>query len=181
MRCFLFVPNLARLSQLCRECPRSCSCYVPAGSAVFAFLQESTCFFFPHPLAHHHWNTRANPDSTTESIRRAACDMFWLLTRESVVVPRNRNSNLKDEIHLLRDCRIRMPPCKLVSRLAYRNLERHGFFVSALVLYHTRTVRRAALPAVSVAPMNALAGATGRCLLHVYTVGVLQLTAQHGV
>lgn len=42
VRCFLVVPDRARLSRLCRRWSRQCSRCVPAGSAVFAILQKTT-------------------------------------------------------------------------------------------------------------------------------------------
>ena len=67
----------APLCLRCRGRPQPCSRHVPAGLAVF--------FFGPDPVAHiSNCNTRANPDSTAGSIKRAVLIFFGIVPPERV-------------------------------------------------------------------------------------------------
>ena len=84
-----------------------------AASAVLAPRPGGSCWFFfltRPPSSHHHCNTRANPDSTAGSIKRAVQVYLWAtaIPRECGYATQPKPmchgiSNLTDEIYLLRD------------------------------------------------------------------------------
>ena len=105
----------------------------PGGECCYRIFAMIYLLYWPDPRAHCHCNTRANPNCTAGSIRRAyVCDMFWLLTRESVV----RHPTLLDVSPHLKPER-RYPPAAglqcsdavplVVSQVGSRSLERRGF------------------------------------------------------
>ena len=123
--------------------------------------------------------THGNPDSTAASIKRAGCDIFWLLSRESGYATQpnpmcHRPSNLTDEIYLLR---VYSSAHKL-SRLRSRNQERHDVWQHMhFRIMHASTyillLYRLLFLLLAVAPINLFAGAaTEDNLLHLCMYGL---------